>query len=215
MAQTQTTIQHTEFQTAPLSSQSTFESQTMVSENQTNGTKSASNLIQISQKVLEQPIDFISTMSPDIYIKESKLMPKSTIGKHIRHMVDHFRILLSNPDLSSNDVNYDLRIRKVAAETDPAAAVELIRDLEARLPTLGDRPFNTPLILTATIDPNLPPEQYQSSFGRELWYCCIHAIHHYASIKTICLEHDIQVPDSFGVAPSTLQHAEEDKMRQA
>lgn len=153
-------------------------------------------------------------------------------------MLDHFRILMSNPDLSCNDVNYDLRNRKVmytsvntmsvkeqfiktysvtqvAAETDPAAAVELIRDLEARLPVLGDRPFDTPLILTATIDPNMPPEQYPSSLGRELWYCCIHAIHHYASIKTICLEYGIQVPESFGVAPSTLQHAEEDKMRQA
>ncbi|CAM0139856.1 unnamed protein product [Umbelopsis sp. WA50703] len=154
-------------------------------------------------------------MSPDIYTEESKLMPKSSIGKHIRHMIDHFRILLSNPDLSCNDVNYDLRTRKVAAETDPAAAVELIRDLEARLPALSDRPFNTPLVLTATIDPNMPPEQYQSSFGRELWYCCIHAIHHYASIKTICLEHGIHVPDSFGVAPSTLQHAEQDKMQRA
>ncbi|KAI8578269.1 hypothetical protein K450DRAFT_281876 [Umbelopsis ramanniana AG] len=169
----------------------------------------SSNLIEISRKILEQPIDLIINMSQDVFTQESKLMPKSTIGKHIRHMSDHFRILLSNPDLSCNDLNYDLRSRNVAAETDPTATIQLLRDLESRLSTLEDIPFSQKVTLTATIDPNMPPEQYASSLGRELWYCCIHAIHHYASVKTICLEHGLDVPDSFGVAPSTLQHAQE------
>ncbi|KAG2183920.1 hypothetical protein INT44_008931 [Umbelopsis vinacea] len=169
----------------------------------------SSNLIEISRKILEQPIDLITNMSQDDFTQESKLMPKSTIGKHIRHMSDHFRILLSNPDLSCNDLNYDLRSRNVAAETDPTATIQLLKDLESRLSSLEDIPFSQKVTLTATIDPNMPPEQYTSSLGRELWYCCIHAIHHYASVKTICLERGLDVPDSFGVAPSTLQHAQE------
>lgn len=32
----------------------------------------------------------------------------------LSHMSDHFRILLSNPDLRCNDVNYDLRSRNVS-----------------------------------------------------------------------------------------------------
>ncbi|KAH8550304.1 hypothetical protein BGW37DRAFT_498829 [Umbelopsis sp. PMI_123] len=205
MAQTKITTNSTDNQTAvdslPIVPLSLKE--------QRQSCSSRSNLIAISRKILEQPIHLIITMPQDIFTQESKLMPKSTIGKHIRHMSDHFRILLSNPDLSCNDLNYDLRSRNVAAENDPAACVQLLRDLESRLSTLEGLSFNLQITLTATIDPNMPPEQYVSSLGRELWYCCIHAIHHYASVKTICLEHGLEVPDSFGVAPSTLQHMQE------
>ncbi|CAO3671798.1 unnamed protein product [Umbelopsis vinacea] len=208
MAQTQISTYSTDKQATP-DSYPVAQNNSLLLKKQEQAAKSRSNLIQISSKILEQPITLIANMSQDIFTQESKLMPKSTIGKHIRHMSDHFRILLSNPDLRCNDVNYDLRFRNVAAETDPAATIQLLKELQSRLPALEDIPFNTHITLTATIDPNMPAEQYQSSVGRELWYCCIHAIHHYASIKTICLEHGLEVPDSFGVAPSTLQHAQE------
>jgi len=207
MAQTQIST-YSNDNSSTLDSYPVTESNSFFLEKQNHATKTSSNLIEISNKILEQPIGLIANMSQDIFTQESKLMPKSTIGKHIRHMSDHFRILLSNPDLTCNDVNYDLRSRNVAAETDPAATIQLLKELQSRLPALGHLPFDTSITLTATIDPNMPPEQYQSSLGRELWYCCIHAIHHYASVKTICLEHGLEVPDTFGVAPSTLQHAQ-------
>lgn len=45
---------------------------------------------------------------------------------------------------------------------------------------------------------------FHTSLGRELWYCCMHAIHHFALIRVICGEQDINVGRTFGVAPGTL-----------
>jgi len=33
-----------------------------------------------------------------------------------------------------------------------------------------------PLTLQATIDPTLPPVSFQTTFGRELWFCSLHAV---------------------------------------
>ncbi|WWC73183.1 uncharacterized protein I206_107149 [Kwoniella pini CBS 10737] len=44
-----------------------------------------------------------------------------------------------------------------------------------------------------------------STIGRELWYCSLHAIHHFSMLRTIAVhEHGIELPVEFGTAPSTL-----------
>lgn len=38
-------------------------------------------------------------------------------------------------------------------------------------------PLNSPLTLHATIDPASSSKlSFQSTFDRELWYCCVHAV---------------------------------------
>ncbi|WRT68961.1 uncharacterized protein IL334_005943 [Kwoniella shivajii] len=44
-----------------------------------------------------------------------------------------------------------------------------------------------------------------STIGRELWYCSLHAIHHFSMLRTIAVhEHGLELPVEFGTAPSTL-----------
>ncbi|WVW79246.1 hypothetical protein I302_101212 [Kwoniella bestiolae CBS 10118] len=44
-----------------------------------------------------------------------------------------------------------------------------------------------------------------STVGRELWYCSLHAIHHFSMLRTIAVhEHGLELPVEFGTAPSTL-----------
>ncbi|WWD21084.1 hypothetical protein CI109_105565 [Kwoniella shandongensis] len=48
-------------------------------------------------------------------------------------------------------------------------------------------------------------QEMGSTVGRELWYCSLHAIHHFSMLRTIAVhELGLELPVEFGTAPSTL-----------
>lgn len=68
-----------------------------------------------------------------------------------------------------------------------------------------------------TIVPSVPLEEFitlhavtpfpatmHTTFGRELWFASLHAIHHWSMVRVVAGEQGIQTEPSFGVAPSTL-----------
>ncbi|KAF9439165.1 hypothetical protein BGZ76_010064 [Entomortierella beljakovae] len=156
----------------------------------------------------------------EIYTKPSALACQGTVGKHVRHLHDHYRILLSNYPLSkgfSPDhewlVDYDLRSREVPMETDIDLAIKELEYIQFLLENHQSQPqhilpssLSQTVTLQATIDPSYPTVSYHSTFGRELWFCSLHAVHHFAMIKVICSEFGLPVSEGFGVAPSTLKH---------
>ncbi|KAI8875613.1 hypothetical protein K501DRAFT_233404 [Backusella circina FSU 941] len=138
-------------------------------------------------------------------------MPGGTIGKHVRHIYDHFRLLYESYTVAADwIVDYDIRARNNPIETDKLAAIDSLKRMQTMVKDHNGIPLNTPLVLLAAISPqDTNKYQFDSSFGRELFYSCLHAIHHYASIKAICIELGLNPPNDFGMAPSTLQ----DQMR--
>ena len=50
--------------------------------------------------------------------------------------------------------------------------------------------------------------QISSSFYRELQFVSHHCIHHMAMIKILCHNLKVDIPDNFGVAPSTQNFTE-------
>ncbi|KAF9335469.1 hypothetical protein BGZ91_010489 [Linnemannia elongata] len=216
----------------------------------------------------------------EMYTKPSVLACQGTIGKHVRHLHDHYRLLLATfPPVQGLDgahseipslkrwmeivhrwdfglnilqggriqfhqaglsqehqwsVDYDKRSREVPMESDIDYAIEELESLQFRLErhvasinldssqkqqhgttattatTSGqDIPMPNdllqPVTLSATIDPTKGPVTFQSTFGRELWFCSLHAVHHFAMIKVICAEFGMPLTEGFGVAPSTLK----------
>ncbi|KAJ8656429.1 hypothetical protein O0I10_007752 [Lichtheimia ornata] len=185
----------------------------------------------VANKLLQQLIDLLDSLPPSsddddqVYTKPSIVMPGGTIGKHSRHIYDHFHLLLlHNPKLGSDPTNnnsrwivdFDDRSRDRPMEVQHENAVRSLKEMQQKLHQAQEKiPLDTPLLLVATIDDNdkIPKYHMESSFERELWYCCMHAIHHYASIKAICIEHNVPVSKEFGVAPSTtLYHHQHQKM---
>ncbi|CAG8713535.1 9240_t:CDS:2, partial [Acaulospora morrowiae] len=188
-------------------------------------------------KTLQQCIDLLKSLPDDeSFVFESKYIPSSTIGKHVRHICDHFRLLLdSRPipvkrsfaeeyfitsddndndsmntlnDSSEWNVDYDNRTRKGAAETSRALAIKQIERLQSTIQEYSTIiPLNTPINMCTVADKD--PMHVQSTYGRELWFCCHHAVHHYALIRVICIELKIPFPEDFGVAPSTLLYMED------
>ncbi|CAB4408944.1 unnamed protein product [Rhizophagus irregularis] len=189
----------------------------------------------VAYKTLQQCIDLLRCLpSDDKYTYESKFIPSSTIGKHVRHLYDHFRLLLeskqlkekrktSDGNISDYDdqyyeeqkdeskfwiVNYDNRSNNIPVETLRLTAIKRLEQLQTTI--INDCtfiPFNTQIRVDVTVDSEMlmDPIPFQSTYGRELWFCCHHAIHHFALIRVICAEQNIVVPEDFGIAPSTLQ----------
>ncbi|KAI8067943.1 hypothetical protein BC940DRAFT_319058 [Gongronella butleri] len=134
-------------------------------------------------------------------------MPASTIGKHVRHAYDHYILLFKYAGKPNWTVDFDARQRNTPMEVDRNSAIAQLEQLKEQLEQVRDIPLETPVTLSASIDAHDPTKYpFSSTFGRELWYCVMHAVHHFASIKAICIEHGLDLPDDFGLAPSTILH---------
>ncbi|KAF5382896.1 hypothetical protein D9757_006296 [Collybiopsis confluens] len=166
----------------------------------------ATNLLYVATTVLEQAVDFLDN---DLELDEqlslnSKLIPGSTIGKHLRHARDHFELLLTCiTSYPPHILNYDVRIRNTPMETNREAAraalLETVQRLKDIVITCN---WNQPITLNAVT----PFEQtFQSSFARELWFASLHCVHHWSMVRVLAGEMNIKIGDEcFGFAPSTL-----------
>jgi uncharacterized damage-inducible protein DinB len=177
------------------------------------------NLTAAAIVILQQLNDFLVDIPLDIYVRVSERVPKSTIGKHVRHLLDHYRKLI-HADLVSHVLQhqdepypqlicYDKRQRDVPEERETKIAraylSELVELLE-RLPETGDF-WNLPVdIEVVTTQQGASSDPLRSSLGREVWFVVHHAIHHHAMIKVIAEEFGINVTSDFGLAPSTAFH---------
>ncbi|CAG8816483.1 7362_t:CDS:2, partial [Dentiscutata erythropus] len=135
------------------------------------------------------------------------------------HVCDHFKSLFESKPLSLQrlgyttdkfdlmdkppnwNLDYDNRNRKSSIETSRMLAIKQIEQLQSTITNdCTTVPLSTPINISVTVDSdplidNSVP--LQSTYGRELWFCCLHAIHHYALIRVICIEQDLSYPENF------------------
>jgi len=201
-------------------------SDTMVDDQSDN--ESVGAALYVATSILQQALDFLNTSITDEaqLVYESKLLPGSTIGKHFRHARDHFNLLTQCISQKPPYVlSYDVRTRDTPMERSLSAALSSLQTSIDDLTSLlsgdirdgslahGQSEFQmkstTPISLHA-VTPF--PQVFQTSLGRELWFVALHAIHHYATVRTIAGEQGLTVDETFGVAPSTLRYRERAKI---
>ncbi|EMD41661.1 hypothetical protein CERSUDRAFT_79296 [Gelatoporia subvermispora B] len=168
---------------------------------------SPERLLEVANYVLRQGVGLVDdSLSSDEQLSvTSQYMPGSTIGKHLRHARDHFVLLLQSVSSEGATVlNYDVRLRNTPMETSRIAArealLETMAELEKVVPTMNMEESVTLQAITPY------PQLMQTTFGRELWFAALHAIHHWSMVRVIAGELGIKLEDSFGFAPSTLVH---------
>jgi len=151
---------------------------------------------------LEQMIEFIQSLSDDIYQKAPKPLFDSSIGQHLRHILDLYMALITANDLQA--INYDVRRRGLALETNKDEGIkELILicdwlkslDLELlELPTS----ISTEVSISSAQNANLV-----STVGREICFASSHLTHHLALMAAIAKFLGQKVSNDLGVAPTT------------
>lgn len=162
------------------------------------------------QATLQQGIEFLLAIEPIHYTAISEVAT-SPIGGHIRHILDHFfslRYAAESDHLSSVAVvDYERRQRGSVYEHDCGASIDAFKQLQHWISTLALDQLALPVIVNADVgigSSNIV--QVPSTLGRELMFCCSHAIHHYALLKSIFQSFGGQMQATFGLAPSTASY---------
>ena len=146
--------------------------------------------------------DIIDQLDSCEYTATDDHYHSSSIGAHVRHILDHYLMLLAG--IESRAVDYDKRCRDPEVETNRDHAKATIDRIVERLQQLPAD--NTPIqaAIKVTVEGDTPAQA--STLGRELIFLHGHTTHHHSLMAMIMRLQNKQVAGDFGYAPSTLQH---------
>ena len=155
-------------------------------------------LISSINKTLNELELLLIQLSNDDFTFPCKGLSNSTIGEHLRHIIEMFQCLENQ--FESGIVNYDKRNRDYRIQTDTDFALQCIADIKNQL----DKENKT-LVLQQIVDGE--ELKIESNYFRELLYNLEHCIHHQALIKVAVLQlKHLNVDADFGVARSTIEY---------
>lgn len=159
---------------------------------------------EVAKENLFQLKSLLENMNEEDYKKKIDVLSGSSIGEHMRHIIEFYLLLVSGA--FSGVVNYDKRERNKTIETETSTAlatinkiiegIELI-DLEENINFEADYTHH-----------GSERSIVKSSIGRELAYCVEHSVHHQALIKAglVVLNKKELTNNNFGVAYSTIRY---------
>jgi len=156
--------------------------------------------------LLDQIAEAAGAIAPEAYAREERSGGSATVGKHVRHALDHYAALLESEPAADGAVAYDRRVRGGSVETDPDAAVGRAAELRSRIEALGDDRMSADVRISVMMSPDDPEVAMRSTMARELAFVCHHAMHHLAMIKPLARESGVELPAELGRAPSTVAH---------
>jgi len=164
--------------------------------------------------ILGQAVAFVRDLQPEQYGRPHPELGLSSIGSHLRHILDFYARFLEAMESPSCGtglrlVDYDRRERNPQLETDPAFALEFLDGVRDRLHRLPLALAGLPLEVKT--DSLAAGESFtsRSSVDRELQAMLSHTVHHYALIKIAAGRVGVDPGRGFGVAPSTLRYWEQ------
>lgn len=161
-------------------------------------------LVEENLLTLAQLRGMVAALTPERYREAFGEHGRHTLGKHVRHIIDHYDALLDGLDRGAEVIDYEQRQRDEALEQWPQQAASHLAAVEARLSLLGSGPSPDALTLAYPLDDERL--SLASSLNRELAFLTSHSIHHMAIIALLAEQSGIHLPESFGVHPSTLRH---------
>jgi hypothetical protein len=165
-------------------------------------------LIEDNQGCLRQGVELLHRCSGQDYVRKASHCFDSSVGGHIRHIVDHYHCLFEGLGTAPARIDYDARGRDTTVENDPAAGIAALKGVAAALDDLGADP-HVEVLVKMDSGSDYSEHWAPSTLKRELQFLLSHTVHHYALIATICALGGPDVPARFGVAPSTLRYREQ------
>lgn len=149
---------------------------------------------------LAQISAMLDALSDEQYGRSLPILSGASLGGHVRHVIEFFIEL--DRGYRSGDVNYDARHRDKAIERQRVVALAGLQKIATSL----DKENKTLLLTTAT-EADQAGFQVETNYERELVYNLEHAVHHMALMKIgIGALSAFQLPESFGVASSTIRY---------
>ncbi len=164
-----------------------------------------SALIASVHDVLDQGLLLLSTVEEDTFGTVAGSPYSASIGQHYRHVLDHFICLADG--IMTGTIDYDQRNRNRQLETSRAVARDKTEQLREMFWGLGEAKLSAQYRVLYSIGySNDAAQEIDTVLAREIAFCVSHAIHHFAIIRLVCSHFSIELPQEFGVAPSTLKY---------
>lgn len=143
--------------------------------------------------------DLVLSTSKDQYTAKIDVLPHSTMGAHVRHLLEFFDCFLSG--FEKKEVDYQNRKRDLNLEEIPSKAVEKCDEIILAFSKLSLN-ANDLIIVWSEMDEK--PQKLKSTIAREIEYLFHHMVHHLALIGVYLRSQGRDIPENFGVAPSTI-----------
>jgi len=151
-------------------------------------------------KNLNRGIKLLENISDKTYTDTSIAPYHSSIGVHMRHVLDVFDCIFDG--IATNKVDLAARKRMEAAEQSTREGIAYFEKIISLLNTVHPDQFND-LILVSD-DLGLGTVQVNYTVASALIQAHSHAIHHFASIGYIIAQLGVDLPDNdFGYNPTT------------
>lgn len=150
------------------------------------------------QNVFVQLSASLEQLTPSQYTQSCSNLFNSTIGQHVRHIIELFQCLTGSYE--TGKVNYEKRKRDAAIENNKELALDLLKAICSDL----NKP-NKEMILESIYDENSESTlSIKTNYQREVAYNLDHTVHHMALIRVGINEvSGIELPETYGVAEST------------
>lgn len=160
--------------------------------------------VEASLMLLLRCAAFVEGVDEALYRRPCALIGGSTIGQHVRHLLDHYAAILTCRE--GGEINYDHRERGTAVERKPSSAAEHARSLAGQLSGLASDRLCSAVHVRVMVNADGCEAVLGSTLERELAFAAHHAIHHQAMIAAMAREFGLATPEGFGKAPSTVIH---------
>ncbi len=158
------------------------------------------NLISAINLNLEKGINLLNIISDNDYSNCSIAPYNSSIGSHIRHVLDIFDCIFEG--LQSLNINLIKRKRNVQPEKFTEHGIDYFNEMIEKLNSLESNDLNR--IVNLTDDLGLGEVTVKFTVVASLVQAHSHAIHHFAIVGYIISQLGIQLPDKdFGFNPTT------------
>ena len=157
-------------------------------------------MIEAIEKNLYRGVQLLQCISDKEYSDTSIAPYYSSIGGHMRHILDVFDCVFEG--LESNNVNLINRKRNKFAENYTKQGIEYFAVIIKKLQKLKSEDFNK--IVKVTDDLGLGVVSVNYTLGGLIIQAHSHAIHHFSSVGYVISQLGIQLPDEdFGFNPTT------------
>lgn len=151
-------------------------------------------------KNLDRGVNLLNAIDNAQYSDTSVQPYHSSIGIHIRHILDVFDCILDG--FPQKRIDLTARKRNPLAETDRNVGLDYIEQINLQLHQLHQSDFRQPVTVLDDLGTGVVATEY--TLGAILAQAHSHAIHHFATIGYIIAQLNLALPDAdFGYNPTT------------
>ncbi len=162
-------------------------------------------LLQSHIDVLQQAVSLLKEIQTEDYQLAMQPHLSGSIGKHIRHVIDHYLAL--EQGLLDGLVDYNQRHRNSNIEASPSVALDSLKAIINWLENITSEELESSVTVRSEVSISETLNiQCHSTLAREILFVSSHAIHHFSLISVARSLQGYDVPQYFGYAPATISY---------